>query len=491
MRNYLLPLLVFTVALLLLYFPLHPFNYFFSRPHGDHAWAQCDRASVALNYFQFQYSFFAPHTHNLAYNSSGIAAGEFPLVPFLVSKMYACFGFHEFIFRLFTLTFSLLGFVVAFMIAKKQLKLVSSQLIASLAWLISPNLIYYSTGFLPDNVALTFFIFAFYFLLPLEKLNNKNLFAFSILSSIAVLLKSSVLFLVAAVFVSLLVCAYKKKELKGAMVQVLWLLIPFTFCIVWIMFARHSQEIYHSNIFKMSTTNPQSFSLAIGYGYKMILNLSKIYPLPILFLILFSLLLVLRNFKAADFFQLFTITAFTMWLIFFVLMMRNACYHGYYHLPFQFSVFVLFAATVKIVEERKWRMKAAPFYVGFTFLFSFVLFSRKLVKISTVKDFVNKDWYTLEPVLRKAGIKPTDRIFSATDASYNVSLYCMNQPGWNCPDKVRDSYKVEALNNCYYAVLTDSIYLHQFAIAKFFTQEIGKHGSLLIYQLKSKSVSAD
>ena len=485
MKRFLQTLVLFTAALALLYLPIHPIDYFFSRPHGDHTWAQCDRTSLALNYFQFHYSLFAPHTHNLAYNPTGIAAGEFPLIPFLVSKLYKCFGFHEYLFRIFTLAFSLLGFVVAFMIAKRQLKSLSSQLTVSFVWLLSPNLIFYSTGFLPDTVALTFFILAFYFLQREENSSNKNLFAFSVLSSVAVLLKSSVLFLVATVFVSLLIPAYKKKQLKIVLVQLLWLLLPFLTCILWLFFARQSQQVYHSNIFKLSATSPQSFALAIGYCYTMLQNLPKVYPLPILILILCSLVLLLRNFKATEFFHMFTLTAFIMWLTFFGLMMRNACYHGYYHLPFQFSVFAIFVSVFKIAEENKWGTKAAPIYAGLTFLLAFIFYANTLGKISSATDFINKDWYSLENTLRNAGIKTSDRVFSANDASYNISLYCMNQRGWNCPSKVWDSYKIEALKNCDYAVLTDTSYLHESAIEKYFGKEITQYGSLHIYPIKS------
>jgi len=488
MKRFLQTLVLFTAALALLYLPIHPIDYFSSRPHGDHTWAQCDRASLALNYFQFHYSLLAPNTHNLAYNPTGIAAGEFPLIPFLVSKMYLCFGFHEYLFRIFTLAFSLVGFVVAFMIAKRQLKFLRSQLIASFVWLLSPNLIFYSTGFLPDTVALTFFILAFYFLLQQENRSSKNLFAFSVLSSVAVLLKSSVLFLVAAVFVSLLITAYKKKQLKIVLVQVLWLLLPFFSCILWILFARHSQQVYHSNIFKLSATYPLSFAMAISYCYTMLHNLPKVYPLPILILILCSLILLLRNFKAGEFFHVFALTAFFMWLTFFSLMMRNACYHGYYHIPFQFSVFAIFVAALKIAEEKRWQIKAAPVYAGLTSLFAFILYTNTLGKISSATDFVNKDWYTLESTLRTAGIKNSDRVFSANDASYNISLYCMNQRGWNCPSKVWDSYKIEALKNCDYAVLTDTSYLHQSAIEKYFGKEITQYGSLHIYRVTPSSI---
>ena len=54
----------------------------FMRPMGEHAWAQIDRASQALQYFQRNASFLLPQTHNIASNPSAVACGEFPLQPF-------------------------------------------------------------------------------------------------------------------------------------------------------------------------------------------------------------------------------------------------------------------------------------------------------------------------------------------------------------------------------------------------------------------------
>ncbi len=484
MNSFFKQVLCFITMVAILYSVLNPVTYFFSRPHGDHAWAQCDRASIALNYFQFDQKLLIPHTHNLVYNSSGIAVGEFPLIPFLVSKLYRCFGFHEFLYRFFILGFSLFGFVIAFLISKDFLKTVLFQLLAATLWLVSPNLIYYSTGFLPDTVALTFFILGFYFLVKGNFKSVRSILLFAVFSSVAVLLKSSVLFLVAATFVALLFSGDKNKAHKSISVKILLLSIPVIICVAWLTYAKQLQILYHSNVFKLGFMSPKTLNDVMQYSFKMAVNLPKIYPLPILILILLSLLLLFKNFNPRNCLHVFTASGFAFWLLFYCLMMRNASFHGYYHVPFQFTVFTLFASAFKIAEEQEWSV--TPYRkagIAFFFFISFALYGNTLQKIYSHYDLVNTDWNTVEPTLRKAGIKNSDKVFSANDKSYNISLYLMNQQGWNGMGDVRESYTFEALKICDYAVLTDTSYLHRPLLSNYFGKEIAKQGSLRVFKL--------
>lgn len=485
MNRFLKTVLFFGVLIAVLYASLNPVEYFSCRPQGDHAWAQCDRASVALNYFQYAYPFFEPHTHNVAYNPSGIAAGEFPLIPFLVSKLYGYFGFHEYIYRIFTLFFSLVGFFTVFMISRIFLSRIIFQISASVFWILSPNLIYYSTGFLPDSVSLSFFAIAVYFLVYQEVISVKNILLFSLFSSIAVLLKSSVLFLVVAIGFALLVTTYKIGESKRILLRFISLIIPFLFCLSWIIYARHSQQLYHSNIFKLGLLLPNTFQDLLDSGIRLAVNLPKFYPLPILFLICFSLAFLVRNFQSANLLHVFTLSAFAMWALFFVVMMRNASHHGYYHIPFQIAISTLFISAAGIAEQKEWNLKGIHFIsIGLFTFCSWGLYATTIHKISSHQEFINSQWKTLEPVLRNAGIKNTDRVFSAVDPSYNISLYFMNQRGWTCPEKVWDSYKIDALSDCQYAVFTDTTIAREPIIEKYLTTEIAAYGPLHIYKLK-------
>ncbi|HLP50394.1 MAG TPA: glycosyltransferase family 39 protein [Chitinophagales bacterium] len=477
--------LIYLALLAAVYVTLLQPSYFTSRPHGDHAWAQCDRASVALNYYQFNYPFTDPHTHNIVYNPSGIATGECPIIPFTVSKLYSLLGFHEYIFRLFTLLLSIPGFILSFYIAKRFIKARALQIATSVTWVCSPNLIYYSTGFLPDNAALTFFIAGFYFLTKTETPSFKNILLFSLLSTVGVLLKSSVLFLVAAVYVALLITASAKGELKVTFKKAAVVALPLLACIGWIVFAKNSQQMHNSNVFKLGVVLPQNFNSVLQAVISLVRNLPKFYPLTTLVGLALVALIYTRKFKADNFLQVFNLTGFGLWFIFFVLMMRNAPHHGYYHVPFQFLVFTFLISVCVIVERDNFQFSANAIRgLMATGIVSLVIHNFTLHNIASHSDFINEDWNTLEPILRQAGIKNTDKVFTAYDQSYNISLYLMNQRGWNCMEGVWDYYKTDGLKPCDYAVLTDSNFIQQDIVKPYFGEKIATHGSLLVYRLK-------
>ena len=86
------------VCLLFVYLGVGQQNIIPLRPQSVHQWAQCDRASVALNYYQDDMNLFLPRVHNLD-NGSGITGLEFPFVNYSVAILYKFFGYHEWMYR--------------------------------------------------------------------------------------------------------------------------------------------------------------------------------------------------------------------------------------------------------------------------------------------------------------------------------------------------------------------------------------------------------
>ncbi|HRG89011.1 MAG TPA: glycosyltransferase family 39 protein [Chitinophagales bacterium] len=471
------------LMLALLYMALSPGTYLLTRPHGDHAWAQCDRASWALNYYQFGYSFAEPRTHNIVYNPTGIATGEFPAIPYLVSKLYAVFGFHEYIFRIVTLLLSLPAFVVSFMLARKLLNSTIAILAASVLWLCSPNLIYYSTTFLPDTVALSFFVTAFWFIAGYTALSVKRLLLFSLLSSVAVLLKSSVLFLVAAAYISLLITNWNTPAFKSIFSRSFILSIPLIICMGWITFARHSQLTNHSNVFKLGLLLPHNLHEFITALYQFARNLPKLYPVTILALLPALVYLLISRFNRQNLLHVFTITGFIMWGLFLVLMMRNAGHHGYYHIPFQFLVCTLFVSALGTLPNLHTTNTTRLALCSIFIAVSLLLFTQTTRKITTHYTHINTAWLNLEPDLRKAGIGNRDKVFTAFDESYNISLYLLNQPGWNSMPAVWDYYKQDGLKACDYAVLTSHA-INDTVITKQLGEKLFETDNVSVFRIK-------
>ena len=56
-------------------------------PQSIHISAQCDRGSIAQNFYEDNMNILMPHINNME-RGTGIAAAEFPLIPFLAACFY-------------------------------------------------------------------------------------------------------------------------------------------------------------------------------------------------------------------------------------------------------------------------------------------------------------------------------------------------------------------------------------------------------------------
>ncbi len=83
--------LLFLLFLSILYGYLGFYTMLTKRPQSVHQWAQCDRASVALNYAQESMNLFLPRVHDMN-NRTGITGMEFPLMNYLAAILYKFFG---------------------------------------------------------------------------------------------------------------------------------------------------------------------------------------------------------------------------------------------------------------------------------------------------------------------------------------------------------------------------------------------------------------
>ncbi|MBL0341693.1 MAG: glycosyltransferase family 39 protein [Bacteroidetes bacterium] len=426
----------------------------FMRPMGEHAWAQIDRASIALLYYQNDVSFFQPQTHNIALNSSGIAIGEFPLQTFFVSQLYHIFGFHEYLFRSTVLVSSIIGFVVAFVISNKFIKNKLLSLTVSLGWLLSPNLIYYSTGFLPDTFALTLFLSGLYFLLKtFPEITVKNLWWFVFFSSFSLLEKSSVLFIYLPV--CLAICLHLKEQktsLKSIVSKCSVLIIPVFVIISWIFYASYMQKEFHSNVFLLKPKFPHSFEDFVLILKQFSGKLFDFYPVFIFILLFFSLIYLALNLKKIPvFFSTIILGSILGWVVFFVTLSRQAWFHGYYHIPFQFIVFMIFFTTVYFYESGVIQERFRKFHtliLILSFYFGISAINNYFAKRAYHYDLINRNWMDVGLILDKLDVHKNSKIVTCNDNSYNISLYLMNRRGWNITEQSWDYFIEEAFSDC-------------------------------------------
>ena len=132
-------------------------------PSHIHAWTQSDRLALAYGFLENGFDFFTPRTYNL-YTADGITGVDFPIHEYLVAILMKIFGTNEpFIFRAYTLGYSLVGYAFLYLLARK---ITGRDIVAAVVVLFAftaPILTYYQAGFIPSSTSLASSFIGFYF----------------------------------------------------------------------------------------------------------------------------------------------------------------------------------------------------------------------------------------------------------------------------------------------------------------------------------------
>ena len=123
---------------------------------GVHQGAQCDRASLAQNYYYNGLRFFYPEV-NETFCGDGIVSVEMPLPSYFAAILYKFFGYNEQWFRLLTFTFFTIGMYALFLWFKLYFKTLTA---FALLLIInsSPIILFYSISFITANTLLSYLI---------------------------------------------------------------------------------------------------------------------------------------------------------------------------------------------------------------------------------------------------------------------------------------------------------------------------------------------
>jgi Dolichyl-phosphate-mannose-protein mannosyltransferase len=410
----------------------------FYRPQSIHQWAQCDRASVALNYLHNGFDFFHPQTNNIS-NGSGITGLEFPFLNFIAAIGYNYFGYHEYIYRLLVFLFLLFGLLMAYLISDR---FIENKLLVPLPALLlaaSPVLSYYAISFLPEAASLGLSLIAWYYFLKNESTGKSN-FPISVIfyCTLAALVKISSLINPLAMAGYLLL-----KNRKSSLQQTVRILLPAIFILIpvfaWYYYASWLNNHYHSNIFMLEVRPLSSWAEFKTVGEEIIQTWWwRFYPRIYFLVLLFSSAMIAFLPIKVDIRLLrVTLLLYIGAFAFCILMFSQFRVHDYYIIPLMPAFFfhwVLFCRAYSTTE-----VKPAIKYAFMFFMVTATGFS-----ISDAKDHLRTahkktswkygsrtfdHYFYLEPELRRINIKPTDGVVSIFDQSFNVSLYLMNQKG--------------------------------------------------------------
>lgn len=133
-------------------------------PTGIHTWAQCDRLSLALNYYDYGFHFLTSRTSSLS-SIGGVTGVEFPLQAYLAALGGLVFGRGSIVvlFRLLDVAVTLLGFYYLFRLVYERTGHFVAGLVPGAFLLASPFFAFYAGNFLPDPFSLSLSFVGYYY----------------------------------------------------------------------------------------------------------------------------------------------------------------------------------------------------------------------------------------------------------------------------------------------------------------------------------------
>jgi hypothetical protein len=222
-------------------------------PYAFHNWAQADRLSLAINFYDRGMNFFKPATHNL--NSiDGIVGVEFPLQSYSAAALAKIFGRNHIstIFRLMDVLIACTGLVFIFMSGYRATKDFVFSMVTPLFIFCSPVFIFYACNYLPDTTSASIVFIAFYFVLRYQETKQaKDMLVIIGLLTLASLVKTSAtLYLIAFIaYVFSQKIFNKSKDIRHSLLFIISVCISASILAGNYFYIRYLNAKYDSHIF--------------------------------------------------------------------------------------------------------------------------------------------------------------------------------------------------------------------------------------------------
>jgi hypothetical protein len=498
-----LSLVLFIVALLCVYAFTGIFSILNERPQSIHLFAQADRASVALSYYEEDMNFFRPQIHHVE-NETGRVGMEFPLMNYLAAVSYQLFGFDEFYYRLLMLILASLGFIAAFRLAANILENDLLAGLISLSWLCSPIILYYSPNFLSGIASLSFAMMAWYCFFCRSSKISGNIALFLLLSLAGLTNISSGISIIAMLMLVMIKMTFPLKagellkRIPAGKPTLIAILASFPLILSWYFYSTWLKEFYSSGHFLMNTMPPNSLAEAIEvFRYFLAMWFTDIYAKLSWALIAVSMIFTFVLLKKAD----KSLLAVSLLLImgnaaFFFLMFRQFADHDYYLIPLMTPFFFILLTAAATLKQYYSKHKYEQYISYAKIILLLVLLIPALTNAAKVQSYrynyigfnqmgVDYEAYaTLEKSLNQHGITREHTIISFNDISFNISLYLMNRKGITYPewgDQVDMAYRIYRIGD--YIVANDTSHIKFASIKRFMEKPYFTHDGLMIFKI--------
>ena len=437
---------------------------FFEPIRPIHEWRKTDSFSIALNYMKGN-SFWQPETQYVSPFNNRAAAGEFPIVYYIIGNLWSIFGQHEWIGKLLTYLTLYTALILFSEVLQYFFRSEKKTLVFTATLLSSPVLLFYSNTILPNLYSFSFLLITAYLIYKyLTRPKGYHVVLLVFFLTLAVLIKITALIAVLT-FAGAAVVHYGfiKKEifglyLKPTLVFAMSLVIALLCTWQWYSYAVRYNEFHHSDLFstvvrpiwEVSANDVQRIWTSIWkYQFNLIFHLSVL--LPLICLIIYAMLR--QRIKGFLFIALLigcvgVCSYIALW--FWALEV-----HDYYLIEALFlpltMLFIIFKDFEYYFLRFKW-MKTAVFIS-----FSIVIFTHALAYSQTsrgknnlisrnnilLSSFIRGNWWYFNDYYNshlgklqshiegvRQVISPMDTVICINDPSPNIQLYSIGRIGF-------------------------------------------------------------
>lgn len=501
------------------------------QPQSIHMYRQTDCLSIAMNYYHDQQPFHKPAIHNqIADNGqSGMVAGEFPLLYYVVAQGWHLIGYHIWVYRALNSLILLFGLLALFNLLFRILKDAVWSAIITLLVFASPVIAFYGCNFLTNTTSLGLVFIASNLSYQFAYKKKYVYFIGGVICfTLAGLMKvSSLIPWVVWIFIWLV--SYLKPfrlRLVGHFPKGIWMTIGFLFTagsiFGWYYYVSqynliHGAAYTPNNIVPLWKESPletqkiwrdfthflifQSYN-RISLGILMLINLFnwilafvffKKNPLVYFALCLVTLGCILQvifwfHFFGNHDYYLIEFTHFWIAIILTFLLCIHSIFpklYKSYILKIIFSIFIvcnLYYAKLNL--DFRYSHQAADIHHP---RFPMTQFEAGWWEWQQqVHHQLELPLFHLASLLDKCGVEKNDRILCLPDESSNVSLVMANRKGYNeFWQSLRNSELIEYAKskNVKYLIILSEDKLQEPSIQPYLKNELGSSGPIKIYKL--------
>ncbi len=492
----------FYTALILLVLSIYFYwETIFFFPSHVHAWTQSDRLALVLGFLDNNFNFLKPQTFNLS-TTNGITGVDFPIHEYLVALIMKMTGSESpVIFRLYSLIYSMVGYLFLFRLTKEITDSFWKSAAAVIFVFTCPIITYYQAGFIPSATSLSSAFIGYYYYFIFIKHSRTNDFYLAIsFITLAALARTPFNIFLFAIFLQQLYLFMRERKIYWNRL----LSFAFVFGIIagYNVFKAYLNTTYGTQ-YLTHILPAENLAELIQIITTVILQwafqLFSIFHYLLLFAALVSLAIYLRKRK-----KLTTIDKqvlvqgvliITGAIIYFLLMARQFIDHDYYFMDsFYLGIILLFILGIHHISASSRKSRRIWMMVFGVMLFAGTIASKRVQKLRYTEtmwdrgEITRKNFAGSANYLDSLGISRSAVILVIDAYSTNAPLILMDRKGYTVLTTSYENIK-KSLEFDFDFIVIQDIFLPSDVICNYpgllnRLERIGGNGKISIFKLR-------